>query len=104
MKTYFVYIMSNPKRTVVYTGVTNNLESRVFQHKTKDKPSSFTAKYNCKSLVYWEAFGDINEAITREKQIKGWRRIRKDRLIKRLNPGLTDLSKGWYESISTLSN
>ena len=88
--------MSNPKRTVLYTGATNNLETRVCQHRERDKIRSFTARYNCKSLVYWEAFDDINDAIGREKQIKGWARYKKDKLIRHMNPGLKDLSSGWY--------
>ena len=77
MKTYFTYIMSNPKRNVLYTGVTNNLETRVFQHKNKENKKCFTARYNCTSLVYFEATADVSSAIYREKQIKGWKRCKK---------------------------
>jgi putative endonuclease len=70
MKQYYVYIMTNKSRTL-YTGVTNNLERRVAEHKQKLIPG-FTTKYNLTQLVYCEAFSDIRDAIAREKQIKGW--------------------------------
>ena len=95
MKPYFVYIMSNHRRTVLYTGVTNHLETRVQQHKNKDEPNSFTAKYNCNALVYFEEYKYISEAIYREKQIKGWKRFKKENLITALNPELKDLSSNW---------
>ncbi len=93
MKTYYVYIMSNNTRTL-YTGVTNNLEKRVIQHKLKLLPG-FTAKYHLDRLVYYEAFGDIRYAIHREKQIKGWLRAKKVALIIAGNPTWRDLSEGW---------
>ncbi len=98
-KTYFVYILSNQKRTVLYTGVTSDLETKVYQHKTKENPKSFTAQYNCDALVYWEAFDNVGEAILREKQIKGWKCIKKDRIIMQLNPQWKDWSLGWYEGV-----
>src|SRR5207244_3080556 len=75
MKTYYVYIMTNNSRTL-YTGVTSNLERRVLQHKRKLLPG-FTREYNINRLVYYETFGDIGAAIRREKQIKGWLRVKK---------------------------
>ena len=95
MKTYYVYIMTNNTRTL-YTGVTNNLEKRVFQHKRKLLPG-FTRQYNINRLVYYESFGDIRAAIQREKQIKGWLRTKKVALIVAANPTWKDLSQGWYE-------
>ena len=92
-RTYVVYIMSSPSRTL-YTGVTNNLERRVFEHKEK-KPGSFTARYRVTSLVYYEEFGDIGEAISREKEIKIMLRSRKTELIQSMNPGWKDLSEDW---------
>ena len=94
MKYYFVYIMTNKSRTL-YTGVTNNLERRVWEHKNKAIPG-FTAKYNITKLVYYEEGTQVSEAIAREKQIKGWLRARKIALIESMNPEWRDLSDDWY--------
>jgi putative endonuclease len=94
MKTYYVYVMTNNTRTL-YTGVTNNLEKRVLQHKRKLLPG-FTRQYNINRLVYYETFGDIRAAIRREKQIKGWLRAKKVALVLAANPHWKDLSEGWY--------
>ncbi len=93
----FVYITSNSTRTVLYVGVTSNLERRLYQHKHKMVPG-FTAKYNCTDLIWWECADSMMAAIQREKQIKGWKRSRKDALVAELNPLKKDLSKslfGW---------
>jgi len=86
---------------VLYIGVTNNLERRAFQHTSKLVPG-FTARYNVRKLVYYELFGDIRLAITREKQIKGWLRKRKIALIESMNPAwkdlITELAKARAES------
>lgn len=74
MKSYHIYILTNKKNTVLYTGVTSDLEQRVYEHKTKFYPKSFTAKYNCDKLIYFEEFADIEEAIHREKQLKRYKR------------------------------
>jgi putative endonuclease len=95
MKKYYVYIMTNRSRTL-YTGVTNNLERRVQEHKSKKTPG-FTAKYNITQLAYFEETNDVQAAIAREKQIKGWLRIKKIELIESLNPDWRDLSKDWYD-------
>ena len=95
----FVYIVANWDGHVIYTGVTNDLQRRMFEHKEK-KVQGFTKKYNVTSLVYYEQFGDIEMAITREKEIKGWRREKKDRLIEAGNPEWKDLSEGWFEDSS----
>ena len=95
MKMYYAYIMTNNSRTL-YTGVTNNLERRVFQHKYKLLPG-FTQKYHLDRLVYYESCGDVRSAIQREKQIKGWLRAKKVALILSVNPAWRDLSKAWYE-------
>lgn len=87
-----VYIMSNQKRTVLYIGVTSDLISRVLQHKS-GHGSSFTKKYRCVDLVYHEQFSTIEEAISREKQLKNWHRDWKWNLIKSQNPELIDLSE-----------
>lgn len=96
MKTYFVYIMSNKSRRL-YVGVTSELAARVFQHKNKWYKSSFTARYKFDMLVYYESLGDPNDAIQREKEIKGWRREKKLKLILAMNPNWADLSAEWYD-------
>ena len=93
MNTYFVYIMTNRPRGVLYTGVTGDLVNRVHEHRLGLKPG-FTLKFNVKTLVWFEAFGDIHEAIAREKRIKRWRRAWKIELIEKNNPGWLDL---WYD-------
>ena len=95
MKTYYVYIMTNHSGTL-YTGVTNNLERRVYEHKNKLVPG-FTSKYNITKLVYFEEGNDVNAALAREKQIKGWLRAKKIALIESINPEWKDLSSNWYE-------
>jgi len=95
MPTYSVYIMSSQTATI-YTGMTSNLERRVWEHK-HGQGSQFTARYHCDRLVYYEAFSDVRDAIAREKQIKGWRRSKKTSLIATMNPEWRDLSAGWYD-------
>lgn len=90
MKYYYVYITTNPQNNVLYTGVTNNLIRRVWEHKQK-LISGFTEKYNINKLVFYEVYEDINEAIAREKQIKGGSREKKLKLIESKNPRLEDL-------------
>ena len=82
---YYVYIVTNFKKTVLYTGITSDLQKRVYQHFFGFYPG-FTSKYKCKYLVYYERFSDVNEAIRREKQIKLWKRDKKDKLITAFNP------------------
>ena len=86
-----VYIMCNTNNTTLYTGVTSNLPARVAQHKEKENPKSFTAKYNCIKLVYYKWFDTINEAIAEEKRIKGGSRKKKEILINSINPEGKDL-------------
>jgi putative endonuclease len=90
-KHYFVYIMTNPKKSVLYTGVTNNLAKRVFQH-AELAGSAFTKKYQTKKLVYYEIFDGPYQAISREKQIKAGSRQKKIELINKMNPKWEDLS------------
>jgi putative endonuclease len=92
---YYVYILSNSHRNVIYTGVTNDLIRRVYEHKNHLDKSSFTARYNVENLVYFEVTSDVEAAIQREKQIKGWNRNRKNKLIESKNPDWIDL----YSSI-----
>ena len=92
MKTYYVYIMTNVDNTVLYTGVTDDIERRVAEHKSHTL-KGFTDRYNVTNCVYVEEYGNINDAIMREKQIKGWSRARKFDLINTTNPALKDLGE-----------
>lgn len=92
---YFVYIMTNPRNTVLYTGVTNNLIRRVEEHKAKTG-GVFTKKYNITKLVYFESGSDVNQAILREKQIKAGSRQKKIDLINSINPMWKDLFEEFY--------
>ncbi len=84
---YFVYILTNKTKTVLYTGVTNNLKERLYFHKNPDPMSkAFTTKYKVYFLIYYEFFHDIETAIAREKQIKGYSRKKKETLINDFNP------------------
>ncbi len=94
MKHYYVYIMTNHSGTL-YTGVTNNLERRVLEHRRK-LVRGFTAKYKLVYLVYYEVTEDIATAIAREKEIKGWVRAKKIELIESMNPEWRDLSAEWF--------
>ncbi len=89
-----VYIMTNKWRTVLYTGVTSDMIDRVWKHKTKFYPKSFTAKYSCDILVYYEFYTHIEEAIAAEKAIKGGSRADKELLINAMNPEWRDLYDG----------
>jgi putative endonuclease len=96
MKTYYVYIITNKPNGVLYTGMTNDIERRMYEHKHKVN-KGFASKYNCTHLVYYEETDDVTLAIAREKQIKGWLRIKKIVLIDSENPEWKDLSEGWFE-------
>jgi putative endonuclease len=91
--TYYVYIMASASR-VLYTGVTNNIERRAFEHREERIPG-FSARYKTRELVYVEPFGNIRTAIAREKQIKGWLPAKKLALIRSANPRWEDLSAQW---------
>lgn len=86
-----IYILTNKVHTVLYTGVTSDLFFRIKEHKEKFYPKSFSARYNCDLLVYYEQFSSIEEAIAKEKQIKNWQRAWKINLINTINPGWKDL-------------
>ncbi len=94
-KQYCVYILTNSRHTVLYTGVTNNLQRRTLKHK-EGKGGGFTERYNVNILVYYECGDDINMAIAREKQIKAGSRKKKIELINHMNPGWKDLYKELY--------
>lgn len=91
-KQYYVYIMTNVNHTVLYAGVTSNIEKRVYEHKNKSV-SSFTSKYNISELVYFETYNNPAEAIRREKQIKAGSRKKKLQLINAQNPKWEDIAK-----------
>ena len=90
---YYVYILTNNHNTVLYTGVTNDLKRRMYEHKNHLDKGSFTAQYNIEKLVYYEISTDPYSSIEREKQIKGWNRKRKNKLIESKNPNWDDLYK-----------
>lgn len=91
MKQGYVYIISNKNRSVLYIGVTSNLEQRLYQHKNK-LLDGFSKKYRCMDLLWWQQSDSIESAIAREKQLKGWTRKKKESLIKSMNPELNDLA------------
>lgn len=88
LSSFYVYIVTNKKKTVLYIGVTNNIQNRLSQHyfDSENAKKSFAGKYNCYYLVYYEPFDSIESAIAREKELKKWRREKKDRLISSFNP------------------
>ena len=87
---YYVYMMTNQYRNVLYTGVTNDLARRVYEHRNHLIKDSFTARYHVTKLVYFEATEDVRSALEREKQIKSWKRARKDALVESQNPTWED--------------
>jgi len=96
-KLFFVYIMTNgPKAAILYTGITGDLRRRVWQHKNKRTPG-FTSRYNLTRLVYYERFFYPDAAIAREKEIKGWSRSKKMRLIEATNPRWEDMACNWQD-------
>jgi putative endonuclease len=100
MGRYYVYIMTNKSRTL-YTGITNDLERRVIEHK-KRLVRSFTSKYNITKLVWFEEFEDAMQAIDGEKKIKGWLRAKKVALIEATNPAWQDLAENWFPKTSLI--
>jgi len=83
---YFVYILTNKNKTVLYIGVTNDIIKRLYEHKNSLNKNSFTKRYNVFYLIYFEHFENINDAIDREKEIKAWKRKKKEDLINSINP------------------
>ncbi len=97
MRKYYVYIMTNKSRTL-YTGMTNDLERRVYQHKNR-LIQGFTYKYNITRLVWYDDFDDVEQAVEGEKKIKGWLRSKKIALIESTNPEWKDLARDWFPSM-----
>ena len=91
----FVYILANDTNVCLYIGVTNDLPRRLYEHKQELFPKSYTARYHVHKLVYYEQVSDPYAAISREKQLKGWNRNRKNKLVESMNPTWSDLSAGW---------
>ncbi|MFT7899921.1 GIY-YIG nuclease family protein [Tenacibaculum ascidiaceicola] len=94
MKNPCIYLLTNKNNTVIYIGVTSNLIKRIYEHKS-GKYKGFTHRYNCDKLVYFEQFSTMDEAITREKQLKAGTRKRKEDLITNENPDWLDLAENW---------
>jgi putative endonuclease len=91
---YFIYFVTNPAKTVLYIGLTNNLEDRLAEHYfNRGKPETFAGRFYCYNLVYYEEFQYIYNAIARERELKGWTRKRKEELINVMNPNWTFLNK-----------
>ena len=93
-RNYYVYLLTNWNNKVMYVGVTNNLERRMYEHKHK-LVEGFTQKYNIDKLVYFEETRDVHAALAREKEIKKWRREKKNALVLKDNTEWSDLSEGW---------
>ena len=91
---YFVYMLSNWNDSILYVGVTSNLPRRLYEHRN-GLADGFTKKYNVHKLVYYEHTNDVYSAISREKQLKKWRRDKKNALVCKMNPEWTDLSRKW---------
>ena len=88
---YYVYILATNDNSVIYTGVTKNLPKRIYEHRNSLDPKSFTSRYHISKLVYYECTNDVTAAIEREKQIKGWNRNRKNKLVESKNPRWEEL-------------
>ena len=91
--TYYVYILTNKTDVAMYVGMTNNLLRRLWEHRMKKDPKSFASIHNTNKLVYFESTPDVRSAIVREKQIKSWKRWRKNALVESVNPHWLDLSE-----------
>jgi putative endonuclease len=95
MRDYWVYMLTSNGNKVIYVGVTNDLQRRIYEHKHKPI-DGFTARYNVHRLVYMESTPSIEAAIAREKQLKGWRREKKNALVAAINPDWRDLAAEWF--------
>ncbi len=95
MDKFYIYILTNKNNTVLYTGCTDDLQRRIYEHKTKEL-KGFTNKYNVNKLIYYEEYDNADEAFRREHLIKRWKRTWKEELINKYNPNYQDLSENWY--------
>ena len=96
---YWIYAVTNNTRSTLYIGVTSDLLVRVWQHRAGEQPDAFSGRYHCAHLVYYGHYRDIRDAIAREKQMKGWRRSKKDALIATMNPHWDDLAADWFDFV-----
>lgn len=103
LKNYFVYIMTNKTRSTIYIGMTNDLVRRVSEHQTGET-KGFTQRYHLDRVVYYEVYPDPLSAIEREKQLKGWRREKKDHLIEKMNPTWADLSPELFRGMKPIQH
>jgi putative endonuclease len=103
MKAFYVYMMTNRSRVVLYTGITNSLMRRVWQHQDGEI-EGFTKRYKVNLLVYYERYNDPRDAIAREKEIKGWRRAKKNALVETMNPNWADLSPMLFQHTRVIPN
>jgi putative endonuclease len=103
MKAFYVYMMTNRSRVVLYTGITNSLMRRVWQHQNGEI-EGFTKAYKVNRLVYYERINDPRDAIAREKEIKGWRRAKKNGLVETMNPKWADLSPMLFQHTRVIPN
>jgi putative endonuclease len=103
MKAFYVYMMTNRSRVVLYSGITNSLMRRVWQHQNGEI-EGFTKMYKVNRLIYYERFNDRRDAIAREKEIKGWRRDKKNALVKTMNPKWADLSPMLFQHTRVIPN
>ncbi len=96
-KVYYLYVVTNPAKTVLYVGVTNDLHRRLKEHyENRGSKKSFAGKYYCHKLIFYEGYESAYDAITREKQIKKWSRIKKEHLIEKMNPDWNWLNQHFY--------
>jgi putative endonuclease len=103
MKAFYVYMITNRSRVVLYTGITNSLMRRVSQHQNSER-KGFTKRYKVNRLIYYERFNDPRDAIAREKEIKGWRREKKNALVERMNPKWVDLTPMLFQHTRVIPN
>jgi putative endonuclease len=103
MKAFYVYMMTNRSRVVLYIGITNSLVRRIWQHQNCEI-QGFTKAYRVNRLVYYERFNDPRDAIAREKEIKGWRREKKNALVETMNPKWADLSPMLFQHTRVIPN
>ena len=96
--TFYIYILTNAKKTVLYIGMTNSLTRRLDEHYLKENPDSFSAKYNCHHLIYYEIYQYVYDAMARETQLKKWSRKKKEALINSKNPGWRSMNSNFVYS------
>jgi putative endonuclease len=96
---YWVYIVTSNSHSTLYIGVTSDLRVRIWQHRAGERPGTFSQRYHCAHLIYFEHYREIRDAIAREKQLKRWTRAKKNTLIATMNAQWQDLAADWFDSI-----